>query len=159
MSKKTLDYFLKKHEPKIVEIEAPESFVDENGKRIMMRVRILTQEEIDRIYDSYTKKATAFDGTGRKKKPLVDGGELVVRRDRDSGAALRHVVAEALVDPEIKSQVCMEFYNCYDISEILYKVFPLSEDFNYVVTEVLKALGITNDDDENEEDDFESAKN
>lgn len=158
MSKKTLDYFLKKHEPKIVEIKAPESFIDDDGNRIVMKVRVLTQEEIDHIYDNYTRKATAFDGSGKKRKPLVDGGELVVRRERDSSAALRHVVAEALVEPDIKSQVCMEFYNCYDISEILYKVFPLSKDYNYVVTEVLKVLGISNDD-ENEEDDFESAKN
>lgn len=154
MSKKDISYFLRKNETKIVEIEAPPSIKDNDGKPIMMQVRVLMQEEIDKIYDNYTTKKTATD---KKKKPLVDGGELVVKKERDSGAALRHVVAEALVYPEIKSHEFMEFYNCYDMSEILYKVFPTSEEFNYVITEVLKALGISNEEDD--EDDFEKAKN
>lgn len=154
MSNKNLKYFLKHRDPEIVEIKAPDGFVGEDGKPLMMKVRVLTQEEIDHIYENYTTKRTATD---KKKKPLVDGGELVVRRDRDSGAALRHVVAEALIDPDLTSDEVMKFYDCYDASMIVYKMFPTTEEFNYVITEVLKALGISGEEDD--EDDFEKAKN
>ena len=36
---------------------------------------------------------------------------------------MRHIVAEALVYPDLKSKELMDFYHCYDISEMPLKVF------------------------------------
>lgn len=154
--KNKLSYFLRKREDQFREFEAPASFKDENGKPIMMKVRILSQEEMDNIYEKYTNKQIARDG--KKKSPIVQNGMLVEKQARDYGSAMRHLVAEAIVDPDLKSSEAMEFFDCYDMSEIIYKVFPSSEEYNYVVNKVLEILGLTNDIDE-ESDDVEKAKN
>ena len=153
MDNKNLAYFLKKREPKIVEVEAPPTITDENGNPVMMKVRVLTQEELDKIYDNYTTERPERD---KRKNPVVVNGNIVMRRDRDNGKALRHLVAEALVFPNLKSEEVQKTFNCYDQSEIIYKVFPTIEEYSYVIRTVLDAIGISDD---AEEDDIENAKN
>ena len=48
--KKNLSYFMKKNrEPEIVSVLGPESFVDENGARIMFQIKKLSTADIRKI--------------------------------------------------------------------------------------------------------------
>lgn len=151
--KKDLNYFLRENKPEIVEIEAPSTIKDENEKPVMMQVRVLPQEEIDKIFDMYTYKRPEKD---RRKNPVVVNGEVAMRKDRDSQRAVRHLVAEALVYPDLHSEEVQNFFKCYELSEILYKVFPAPDEYQYVVNSVLEVLGLTDD---TQDDDVENAKN
>lgn len=151
--KKDLNYFLRESKPEIVDLEAPSTITDEDGKPVMMQVRVLTQEEIDKIFDMYTSKRPERD---KRKNPLVVNGEVAMRKDRDASRAVRHLVAEALVFPDLHSDVIQKHFNCYELSEILYKVFPAPDEYQYVVNSVLEILGLTDDTDD---DDVENAKN
>ena len=54
----------------------------------------------------------------------------------------------------------MEFYNCYDVSEIPLRVFSDMKEYNYVFKTVLTLLGVLPKDEENTDDkDIEEAKN
>lgn len=151
--KKDLNYFLRDSKPEIVDLEAPSTITDEDGNPVMMQVRVLTQEEIDKIFDMYTSKRPERD---KRKNPLVVNGEVAMRKDRDASRAVRHLVAEALVFPDLHSEVIQKHFNCYELSEILYKVFPAPDEYQYVVNSVLEILGLTDDTDD---DDVENAKN
>ena len=151
--KKDLSYFLRNNEPKIVEIEAPPTIKDAEGKPVMMQVRELPQEKIDEIFDMYTSKRPERD---KRKNPLVVNGEVAMRKDRDASRAVRHLVAEALVYPDLHSEEVQKFFSCFELSEILYKVFPAPDEYQYVVNSVLEVLGLTDDTDD---DDVEKAKN
>ena len=151
--KKDLNYFLRENKPEIVEIEAPPTIKDENGKPVMMQVRVLTQEEIDKIFDMYTSKRPE---KVKKRNPLVVNGEVAMRKDRDASRAVRHLVAEALVHPDLHSEDVQNFFKCYELSELIYKMFPAPSEYQYVVNSVLEVLGLTDDTDD---DDVENAKN
>ena len=153
-AKSKLSYFLKKREDQVKEFEAPESFKDEKGNPIMIKVRVLSQEEMDKIYENYSTKHIAREG--KKKTPLVQNGMIVEKQVKDYGRAMRHLIAEAIIEPNFKSQECMEYFECYEISEIIYKVFPTPDEYNYVVNSVLEILGLSGDADD---DEVKSAKN
>lgn len=53
----------------------------------------------------------------------------------------------------------MEFYKCYDITEMPLKVFSKNEEYSYVFDAVMTTLGIIRDDAEESPDEMEEAKN
>ena len=112
-------------------------------------------EEMDKIIENYSTKRAARDG--KKKTPIVQNGVLVEKQERNYARAMRHIVAEAIVDPNLKSPEAMEFFECYDMSDIIYKAFPTPDEYNHVVNNVLEILGLSNDTDD--EDDVKAAKN
>lgn len=168
MTSKTLKYFMRKSEEEIVTAPAPDSFVDENGKVLELRIKCLSQNTIDKINDSYKTRQIAMDKKGR---PLISGSEVVWKTDKDSERAVRHIIAEALVYPNLKDEELMKFYNCYDFTEMPRLVFSKPGEYNHVVRMVLAALGISDDEnvvmgsdkDDNEksevESDIDDAKN
>ena len=151
-----LSYFLKidPTTAEIVEIEGPPSFKDEKGNPIKMKVRALSQEKMDEIFDRYTTKTIVRD---KKKNPIVVNGEVVVKRERNSSKAVRHIVALALVDPDPSNPKLQEHFGCFELPDMIYKLFPKTEDYNYVINEVLRVCGVSND--MEEDDDIELAKN
>ena len=158
MAGKDLKYFMRSYTPHIVEVPAPESFVDENGKRIMMKIRELPQAEITKIYNNYTRRTIATDKRGN---PIVNGNEVVWKTERDSAKAFRHVIAEALVYPDLKDPELMDYYKCADVAEMAPLVFPTQNDYNYVLRMVNAVLG-TGDaelDEQQTSADLEDAKN
>ena len=155
MEKNKLSCFLRKPGPQYKEFEAPSTIKDEKGNPVMIKVRILTQEEMDKIIENYSTKRAARDG--KKKTPIVQNGVLVEKQERNYARAMRHIVAEAIVDPDLKSPEAMEFFECYDMSDIIYKAFPTPDEYNHVVNNVLEILGLSNDTDD--EDDVKAAKN
>ena len=118
--KKNLSYFMKETKEEIANAPAPKSFKDENGNVLEMEIKVLSTERIRKIQDNYRKRSIALDSKGN---PFISGGEVVFKTEYDANRALRHIMAEALVYPDLKSQEMMDFYKCYDISEMPLKVF------------------------------------
>ena len=152
--KKSLRYFMREPETEIVTAPGPETFKDEEGNAIQFEIRVLTQREIQEINDGYRDHRMATDKRGN---PLVDGGEVVWRTEVDRARASRHILAEALVYPNLKDPELMEFYHCYDISEMPLHVFRRPDEYAHVTDMVMKALGLS--DASEDEEDLKAAKN
>ena len=155
MAKKDLKYFMRNTEPEVVTAPGPDSFRDEDGNVIDFEIKVLTQADITRINDNYRNRSIATD---KKGNPLIANGEVVWKTEKDSARASRHMIAEALVYPDLKDPELMKHYNCVDITEMPLLVFPRADEYQHVSRIVLQALGLAssvNDDD----DDLEAAKN
>lgn len=152
---KDLKYFMRDNTPEIVTAPGPDSFKDENGKVIQFEIKVLTQAEIQKINDNYRRRSMATD---KKGNPLIAFGEVVWKTEKDSNRAVRHIIAEALVYPNLKDPELMKFYNCADITEMPLLVFPRSDEYNHVSRIVMNALGIGNDV-ATDDDTVEAAKN
>ena len=72
--KKDLKYFMRDLKPEIVTAPGPNSFKDEDGNVILFEIKVLTQEEINKINDGYRRRSMATD---KKGNPLISMGEVV----------------------------------------------------------------------------------
>ena len=102
----------------------------------------------------YFKRGVATD---KKGNPLVDGGEVVWKTETNPARASRHILAEALVYPNLKDPELMDFYHCNDISEMPLHVFRRPDEYAHVTDMVMKALGLS--DASEDKEDLEAAKN
>ena len=152
--KKDLKYFMRNLEPEIVTAPGPESFKDENGNVIPFEIKVLTQEEINKINDGYRKRSMATD---KKGNPLIALGEVVWKTEKDSARASRHLIVEALQYPNLKDPELMKYYNCADFTEMPLKVFPKTDEYQHVSKIVMQALGLASA--ASDEEELEAAKN
>ena len=139
----------------IVEIPGPESILDENGNPVLFQIKRLRRERVDKIYDRYRTLKPALD---KNKKPYVVDGKMVMMEEKDYAKALRHVMAEALVYPNLRDEELMKFYDCIDVTEMPVKIFTQKE-YSEVIKMLNHVLAIDDEDEEEQEDDLESAKN
>lgn len=153
-AKKNLSYFMRSRETEIVTAPGPDSFKDEEGKVIDFEIRVLTQEEINKINDNYRKRGMAAD---KKGNPLVSAGEVVWKTEKDNAKAARHLIVEALQYPDLKDKELMEYYGCVDVTDMPLKVFSKADEYQHVLKIVMQALGLTSPIDESE--DIDAAKN
>ena len=143
MAKKNLSFFMRSTEPEIVHMAGPDSIKDpETGKPVEFEIRVVPQAEIQKINRMYTQRTVALDNKGR---PMVANGEVVWKRERDSDRAFRHLIAEALVYPDLKDKELMDYYKCSDISEMPLKVFPKADEYQRVSRMVMIACGLSDD--------------
>lgn len=146
--KKDLKYFMRSTEPRVVTAPGPDSFKDDDGKVIDFEIRVLPQEEINRINDGYRKKSMATD---KKGNPLIANGEVVWKVEKDPGRASRHIIVEALQYPDLKDPDLMKHFGCVDVTDMPLKVFPTADEYQHVSRIVMQALGLASsvsDDDE-----------
>ena len=94
---KNLSYFMREQKEEIVNAPAPESFVDENGNRLELEIKTISNDKIRKIQDNYRKRSIALDNSG---SPYLSNGEVVFQTENDINRAMRHIVAEALVYPD-----------------------------------------------------------
>jgi uncharacterized protein (DUF1330 family) len=151
---KDLKYFMRKRDTEIITVPGPENMLDDNGERIGLELRILDNATIEKIYDNYRRRSIALDKHGA---PYIAAGEVVFKTEKDNSRAMRHVIAEALVYPDLKNKELMAFHDCHDITEMPRLVFSRTDEYKHVVRVVLAALGLS--DAETEENTLESAKN
>lgn len=159
MPKKDLKYFMREHKEEIVTVAGPSTIKDEDGNVINLEVKVLDQATITKINDNYRKRSIATD---KKGNPIIYNGEVVWKTEKDTARATRHILAEALVFPNLKDESLMEYYGCHDITEMPLKVFPTAEEFDHVIRIVFAALGIGSFEAEAEEkgeSEVEDAKN
>lgn len=157
MKNKNLSYFMREElkNEDIVEIPGPESIQDENGDPVMFQIKRLRRERVDKIYDRYRTLKPALD---KNKKPYVVDGKMVMMEEKDYAKALRHVMAEALVYPNLRDEELMKFYDCIDVTEMPVKVFTQKE-YSEVIKMLNHVLRIDDEDEEEQKDDLETAKN
>ena len=139
--KKDLKYFMRdsaKNE-EIVTAPGPDTILGEDGKPIELEIRVLGQSTIQKINESYRKRGIATD---KKGQPYIANGEVVYKVDKDNNRALRHIIAEALVYPNLKDPELMKFFECQDITEMPLKVFPRADEYAHVSRIVMTALGM-----------------
>lgn len=156
--KKNLKYFMRSTEPEVVTAPGPATFKDEDGKVIMFEIKVLTQETITKINSNYRKRTMATD---KKGNPLVYNGEVIWKTDRDANRITRHIIAEALLYPDLKDPDLMSHYGCVDITDMPMKVFSRPDEFSHVTKIVMSALGLGSDDTVGDTDDknLNDAKN
>lgn len=151
---KNLKFFMRPQQEETVTFTGPESFKDDDGNTLEFEVKVLSQQEIDKINNIYRKRSIATD---KKGNPLVNGGEVVWKTERDNARALRHIIVAALVYPKLDDKELMGYYNCVDITEMPLHVFSHHGEYDYVAQRVMQALGMIEAPDEN--DTLEAAKN
>ncbi len=153
-NKKDLKYFMRNTETEIVTAPGPNSFKDENGKVIQFEIKVLSQEQINKINDAYRRKSMAID---KKGNPLIAMGEVVWKTEKDTEKSVRHMIVEALQYPNLKSKELMDYYGCVDITDMPLKVFSKSNEYQHVLRIVMQALGMASE--INDEEELEAAKN
>ncbi len=154
MAAKDLKYFMRSGEPEIVTVPGPDSFKDENGKVIDLKIKVLSQADIQKINDSYRRRSVAVD---KKGNPLALNGEVLWKTEKDSAKAARHMLVEALQYPNLKDKELMDFYNCVDVTDMPLKVFSRPDEYAHVTRAVMTALGLM--DDVSDEETLDEAKN
>ena len=139
--KKDLKYFMRPEAKteEVVTVLGPDSIKDENGAPVMLEIKVLHQDTIQRINDGYRKRVIATD---KKGQPFIANGEVVYKVEKDNGRAMRHTIAEALVYPNLKDPDLMQYFECQDITEMPLKVFPRPDEYAYVSRVVMEALGM-----------------
>ncbi len=153
-TKKNLKYFMRSLEPEIVTAPGLDSIRDDEGNVIPLEIKVLTQEEINRINDNYRKRSMATD---KKGNPLIAMGEVVWKIEKDNAKASRHIIVEALVFPNLKDPELMKYYGCVDVTDMPLKVFPRSDEYQHVSQMVMQALGLASA--VNDDEELEAAKN
>lgn len=141
-NKKDLRLFMRESAKteEIVTVPGPETIRDENGEIVMLEIKVLNNETIQKINDNYRKRSMAVDKRGQ---PYILNGEVAFRTERDYSKASNHILAEALIYPNLKDPELMAFFNCNDIAEMAPKVFPRSDEYAYVNRVVMTALGLS----------------
>jgi len=126
----------------IITVPAPGSFKDADGKPVMLEFRVLSLAERESIRKNYTKRSIA---TNAKGKPIIENGEVVFKTESDNLKSSMHMLAEALVYPDLKDPELMKFYDCHDVTEMPMKVFFKSGEFEAVNKAFLATIGISDD--------------
>lgn len=154
MANKNLKYFMREVQDEIVTVPGPETFKDEDGNVLDLEIRVLSQNEIQKINKNYRKRSIATD---KKGNPLAYGGEVLWKTEKDSDKATRHLIVEALQFPDLKDKELMAFYKCVDVTEMPLLVFSRADEYAHVTKAVLTALGMM--DAEPDSEVVEEAKN
>jgi hypothetical protein len=135
----------------------PDTILGEDGQPVMLEIKVLSGETIQKINDRYRNKAIATD---KKGQPYIANGEVAFRVERDNVKASQHIIAEALVYPDLKDPELMAFFNCSSIAEMPLKVFPRADEYAHVSRAVMVALGLASEPSQEEKDKaLDEAKN
>lgn len=153
-TKKNLKYFMRSVEPEIVTAPGPDSFRDEEGNVIQFEIKVLTQEEINKINENYRRRSMATD---KKGNPLVAQGEVIWKTEKDAAKASRHLIVEALQYPNLKDKELMDYYGCVDVTDMPLKVFNKADEYQHVSRIIMQALGLASS--VNDDEELEAAKN
>ena len=159
MAKRDLRAFMRESAKteEIVTAPGPDTILDENGNPVMLEIKVLSTAAIRKITDLYTQRVMAVD---KKGTPYIQNGEVAFKKTEDTQKATGHILAEALVYPNLKDPELMKFFGCVDFSEMAAKVFPRTDEFAHVNRVVLTALGISREADNSDtKKDIEEAKN
>ena len=134
-----LKYFMREQQEEVITAQGPSSICDEEGNPITLEIRVLNNTTIQKIFKSYSQRSIAMDGKGN---PFIANGEVVFKTEKDNARAVRHIIAEALVYPDLKDKDLMGFYKCHDISEMAQLVFSSADEYAHVSRVVMAALGL-----------------
>ena len=158
MANKNLKYFMREDckEEQVFTRPAPARFVDEKGEVVHMEIKKLHNETIAKINEMYKTRTPMRD---KKGNYICQNGEVIFKTEKDSLRATRHIIAEALVYPDLKDPDLMAFYKCADITEMPLKGFPENDEYAHVQRAVLEVLGMLEPEEQQNEKEVNDAKN
>lgn len=131
-----------------VEFPGVKKFKDSKGEPIPFIIKQLSMKEIKEIRNLY-KTTEVFRDKKNGGRPVIENGQVVVRRDYDAERAGLHIMVEALVQPKLDDPELMEFYGVNDRLDMPELLFD-REDFRYVNECVMEACGLKAKPDEEE---------
>ena len=155
-----LKYFMREElkQDEIVEVPGLDTFKDEAGNPVPLKIKVLGIERINEIRKIYTKNRMVIDDKG--KRVFDKGGRPLLESEVDNVLATNRLIVESLVFPDLKDKSLMEFYGCPDADQMPFKIFKKSADYRYVSDHVTDALGITAQEEEPSDDELvNEAKN
>lgn len=97
---------------------------DKDGNEMPLKMRRLSDDEKNKIRQFYRKLKPAYDDNGR---PIIQNGRLVMIDESDDSAGGKHLLAEALVEPNLADKDLMEYYGEHDKIKMLTRVFTGAE--------------------------------
>lgn len=154
---KNLKYFMRERSDEVVTVPGPDTFKDETGKPINLEIKVLSAAEIRKIDEGYRRRSIALD---KKGSPYIANGEVVFKVEKDNAKAMRHIIVEALVYPDLKDKALMDFYKCVDVTDMPQLVFSRADEYASVSKSVFAVLGLGGEvGDTDESADFDAAKN
>ena len=117
MSNASIKSFMrnKAKEEEVVNVLAPEGFVDENGERAILRVKRLSTNHINKTYEQYNYFTIARD---ENKQPIIRNNRVVKDFVQDTEGNINRLIVDALVFPDLHDKELMEFYGCVDVIEV-----------------------------------------
>lgn len=124
----------KAKEEEVVSVLAPESFVDENGERMLMKVKRLSTKHVNDIYGDFNYTVPAKN----------EKGELIIRNNRvvkdfysDSEGQINRMIVDAVVFPDLHDSELMAFYGCVNVMDMPHAVFASKDEYEYIRDVVL----------------------
>ena len=129
-------------------------FADKDGKPIPFIIKRLTQADLKEIRNLYRTTKVYRDKNGR---PVIQNGQVAVMKDYDAEKAGLHMMVDAFVQPKLDDPELMDYYGVLDRLDMPQTIFADSKDYKYANECLLEALGLK--DDEDEEDTLETVKN
>ncbi|MDR0883375.1 MAG: hypothetical protein LBN05_02015 [Oscillospiraceae bacterium] len=92
---------------------APKGWVDEHGKPLEIKIRKLSKKRLSEIRTEHTDYRFAIGDDGNV---IVQGGAVVHDDIKDTDAIVCHVIAEALVQPDMHDYLAD--YDCVCIADL-----------------------------------------
>ena len=129
-------------------------FCNKDGKPIPFIIKCLSQAELKEIRNLYRTTKVYKDKNGR---PVVQNGQVAVVKEYDAEKAGLHMMVDAFVQPKLDDPELMDYYGVLDRLDMPQTIFSESSEFRYANECLLEALGMK--DDENEEETVETIKN
>ena len=117
-----------------VEFPGVATFTDNKGNPVPFIIKQLSMKEIKEIRNLY-KTTEVFRDKKNGNRPVVENGQVVVRKDYDAERAGLHIMVDAFVQPKLDDPELMEFYKV---------------NFRYANKCVMEACGLAAKQDEEE---------
>lgn len=140
MANSSLKAFMrsKAKEEEVVSVYGPESIVDDEGNRVALKVKRLSVNHINKIYDRYNYPCSAKD----------DRGNVIIRNNRvvkdfynDMEGYTNRLIVEGLVEPNLHNKELMDFFKCADVMDMPHAVFASKAEYEYVRDVIISLAG------------------
>lgn len=146
-----LKAFMKEELKSRGEMEFPgiAKFADKDGNPIPFVIKQLSMKDIKEIRNLY-KKTEIFRDKKNGNRPVIENGQVVVRKDYDAERAGLHIMVDAFVQPKLDAPELMDYYGVLDRLDMPETIFSERDDFRYANECVMQACGLKEKTDETE---------
>ena len=124
------------------------TFTDDKGNPVPFIIKRLSMKEIKEIRNLY-KTTEVFRDKKNGNRPVIENGQVVVRKNYDADRAGLHMIVDAFVQPKLDDPELMEFYGVNDRLDMPETLFN-REELRYVNKCVMEACGLLEKQDEEE---------
>ena len=132
-----------------MEFPGVEAFASSKGEPIPFIVKQLSMKEIKEIRNLY-KSTEVFRDKKNGGRPVIENGQVIVRKDYDAEKAGLHIMVDAFVQPKLDDPELMDFYGVNDRLDMPETIFADREVFRYANKCVMEACGLVTKQDEEE---------